>query len=95
MHEGVYTMYRQGEIDMRTRVQKWGNSLGIRIPKVLAREVSLEVDSEVDMVSKDGGVMIFPVRRKPPTLRQLLSHVTEDNLHGEIEADGPFGRETW
>ncbi len=80
---------------MKARVQKWGNSLGISIPRVLAREASLEADGEVEIEIKDGGIVIFPVRRKLSTLRRLLSHVTKDNLHGEIEGGELLGRESW
>ncbi len=80
---------------MKARVQKWGNSLGIRIPKVLAQEVSLHVDAEVEMTGTEGRIVIVPVRNRHPTLRQLLSLVAEDNLHGEIGAGGSLGKEDW
>jgi antitoxin MazE len=80
---------------MKARVQKWGNSLGVRIPKALAQEVALETDSEVDMSTRDGSIIISPVRQKGPSLRQLLAGVTEANLHGEISTGGTKGREAW
>ena len=80
---------------MKAKIQKWGNSLGVRIPKVLAQEVALETDSEVDMSSRDGEIIISPIRQKSLSLRQLLSGVTEANLHKEIVTDGPKGKEVW
>ena len=58
---------------MRAKVQKWGNSLGIRIPKALAQEVGLETDSEVDLAALDGKLVISPVASGALSLRHLLS----------------------
>jgi antitoxin MazE len=54
-------MYKHGDAAMKARVQKWGNSLGFRIPKILAQEVALETDSEVDLSTQDGTIVISPV----------------------------------
>ena len=80
---------------MRARVQKWGNSLGIRIPKAMAQEAAVAADSEVEITSKDGKIVISPLRRKSFSLRQLLSKVTAANIHGEIESGHPVGKENW
>ena len=88
-------MYKHSEAAMKARVQKWGNSLGIRIPRTLAMEVSLETDSEVDLSTKDGTIVISPSRQKRLSLRQLLSKVTESNLHAEIPSGEAEGREAW
>ena len=88
-------MFIHGAAAMKARVQKWGNSLGIRIPKGLAQEVALETDSEVDLSKRDGTIIISPVRQKSTSLRQLLSKVTEANLHGEISTGSTEGREAW
>ncbi len=74
---------------MKGKVQKWGNSLGIRIPRVLAREGAMDADTEVDITSRDGKILISPVRKRTFTLRQLLSHVTDDNLHGASARPDP------
>jgi antitoxin MazE len=88
-------MYKHGITAMKARVQKWGNSLGIRIPKVLAQEVALETDSEVDLSTQDGTIIISPITQKTASLRQLLSKITEANLHGEIATGKVEGREAW
>jgi antitoxin MazE len=80
---------------MKTKVQRWGNSLGIRIPKALAQEAALESDSEVDISSQDGKIVISPLKQKSVSLRQLLSRVTEANLHAEIATGEPEGKEAW
>jgi antitoxin MazE len=88
-------MYKHGAATMKARVQKWGNSLGIRIPKVLAQEVALAPDSEVDLSTQDGTIVISPVMQKVVSLRQLLSKVTKENIHGEISTGKVEGGEAW
>ena len=74
------------------QVQKWGNSLGIRIPKALAMKVGLEEGSEIDLDVEDGHLVIKP---KTKTLDELLSQIAPDNLHAEVHTGEPRGRESW
>jgi antitoxin MazE len=78
-----------------TRVQKWGNSLALRIPKSFATEVGLEHDSSVEVSLVDGKLIVVPVAKPKLTLKQLLAQVTEDNLHHEVDAGPAVGREVW
>jgi len=80
---------------MRTRVQKWGNSLALRIPKALATEIGLQRNSPVEVSLVDGQLVIVPVVEPVFTLEHLLAQVTEDNLHGEIETGPAVGKEVW
>ena len=80
---------------MRTRVQKWGNSLALRIPKLLADEVGLRKGTSVEISLADGKIVITPVTRQELTLEQLLAGVTGENLHPEIDAGPAVGNETW
>jgi antitoxin MazE len=80
---------------MKARVQKWGNSLGIRIPKALAQEAAVAADSEVEITGRDGKIVISPLHRKAVSLRQLLSKVTAANIHDSIESGQPVGKESW
>lgn len=74
------------------QVQKWGNSLGIRIPKAIAMKVGLEEGSEIDFELEDDKIII---KRKSHSLNKLLSQVTPDNLHQEISTGDAKGREVW
>jgi antitoxin MazE len=74
------------------QVQKWGNSLGIRIPKSLAMKVGIGEGTEVDLDIEEGHLVIKP---KSTTLDELLSQITPDNVHTEIPTGEPQGRETW
>ncbi len=78
---------------MRTRIQKWGNSLGLRIPKPFAEEVGLADDAEVELSLDDGGLLVRPARSW--TLGELLQGVTESNLHREFDLGPTAGREIW
>jgi len=78
---------------MRVRVRKWGNRLAMRIPKPLAEDADVSEGAELDLVVSEGRLMATPLRRRRASLRQLLSRVTRSNLHGEVDAGPPVGRE--
>ena len=82
---------------MRTRAQRWGNSLAVRIPKPIAEELHLEADIEVEMSIENGALKVVPLRAARPaySLDRLLDKVTKDNLHGEVDTGPAVGREAW
>jgi antitoxin MazE len=80
---------------MLTKVQKWGNSLALRIPKAFAADAQLENDSLVEISLVDGQIIIKPVSGSNWTLEQLLAGVTEDNLHHEVDFGPSIGNEAW
>lgn len=80
---------------MQTKVQRWGNSLGLRIPKSFAEEAGVEAGSEVDLSVEDGELIIRPRRVPRYDLKDLLRGVTSKNVHREIETGPPVGREVW
>jgi antitoxin MazE len=80
---------------MKTKVSKWGNSLGLRIPKVLAQEMEVNEGSEVEISLENGRLVVKVVKVETEDLTDLLARVRPDNLHGEIETSGPAGTEIW
>jgi len=80
---------------MQTRIQKWGNSLGLRIPKAFAAEARVEEGSTVDLSVENGSLLVRPLRVRKYAVGQLLEKVTRRNLHGEIPTGQPTGREAW
>jgi antitoxin MazE len=80
---------------MKTKVQRWGNSLAVRIPKVFAEEVGLSDDSSVEMRLVKGGLLLEPSPSWPLTLDELLDAVDESNLHDEVDTGPAQGREVW
>lgn len=80
---------------MRIAVQKWGNSLAIRIPKTVAIETKIARGSVLNLRLAKGKVVLEPAAPEGYQLEILLARVTEDNLHGEVDTGGPVGRESW
>ncbi len=80
---------------MRTRIQRWDNSLALRIPKAFAAEARLEQDTVVEVRLVDGKLLIVPVTETSVTLEQLLAGVTEENLHHETDTGPAMGKEVW
>jgi antitoxin MazE len=80
---------------MLTKVQKWGNSLVLRIPKALARDAQLENDSLVEISLVEGQIIVTPVEAPNWTLDELLDGVTKKNIHHEIDSGPSVGNEVW
>lgn len=80
---------------MLTKVQKWGNSLALRIPKAFAADARLENDSVVEISLVDGQIVIRPVTAANWTLEKLLAGVNSTNIHNEIDSGAVVGNETW
>jgi len=80
---------------MRTKVQRWGNSLAVRIPKTFAEEVGLAEDAPIEMRLVKGGLLVEPAPVWGPTLEELVDGVTDGNRHGEVDSGEPRGAEVW
>ena len=79
---------------MKTRVQKWGNSLAVRIPKSFADDLDLGNNSSVEMSLEEGAVVIKPDRDRAWDLGALLTDVTDENIHPAWEKeDAAFDKE--
>ncbi len=80
---------------MITKIHKWGNSLALRIPKALADSVGLGNGTEIELIIEDEKLVITRSRASHPNLEDLLSRVTTENVHEEIDFGEPVGREAW
>ena len=80
---------------MRVSVQKWGNSLALRIPKAVAEESQIAQGSLVELRLRKGELVVKPLAKPSYTLDELLAGVTDDNLHAEVDTGMPTGREVW
>jgi antitoxin MazE len=78
---------------MEAVVKKWGNSLGIRIPNHIVRELSLRDGSFVDISDRGKEIIIKPIHKNK--LSELLSKINEQNMHKEIDTGEPVGKEIW
>lgn len=77
---------------MRIQLKRWGNSLGMRIPKGIADAAGLKADDAVCIDASQDGFIVKKARRKY-TLAELLSRVTPENRHDEVDLGGPVGKE--
>lgn len=82
---------------MVTRIQKWGNSQGLRIPREVLKEARVAVGDEVDVAADDGAILIRPVRRVRGRhkLQDLLARIPKDYRAEGIDWGGPRGKERW
>lgn len=78
---------------MKTRVQEWGNSLALRIPKLFANQMGLEPNSPVELSLRGAELVIAPVKSPVLKLDNLLAQVTEYNLQGEVDTGPAVGSE--
>jgi antitoxin MazE len=79
---------------MKTKIQKWGNSLGVRLPKAITDQKSLRDGSGVFVLIKNDQIVI-ELAEAEMSLESLLSKVTPDNLHGETNWSEARGKEVW
>jgi antitoxin MazE len=79
---------------MVTRVQKWGNSLALRIPRSFAVQAKVAAGTAVDIAVEKGQLVVRPVRQRY-RLRDLLKAVDARNLHAEVQTGRAVGREIW
>jgi antitoxin MazE len=84
----------KGEINVTTKVQKWGNSLAVRIPKVVTGSVQIEEGTEITISVENEIIKIVPTRKKP-TLEELMAQITPENQHSEMDWGQSEGNEVW
>jgi antitoxin MazE len=76
-----------------TAIQKWGNSLAVRIPANLASQVALQEGSVVDVIAEHGNIVLVPQSKKKYSLDELLKDCKPAQLHGETDWGADVGRE--
>ncbi len=79
---------------MNATVQKWGNSLALRLPSSFTKDVHLHRGSVVDISLAEGQIVVTPKKTKKISLSALLKKITRENLHSEIDWGEPRGSET-
>ena len=79
---------------MRIQVQKWGNSLALRIPKSCAVETKIENGSTVEIAVQKGAIVVKPVVEEKITLEEMLAQINDENIHTEINFGKPEGAES-
>ena len=87
----------QGGMNMVTKVQKWGNSQGLRLAKQVLEEARISVGDSVNVSTRDGVIVIAPVRRirGKQSLQELVSRIPKNYKTREVDWGKPVGREDW
>ena len=80
---------------MEARIEKWGNSLAVRIPRSMADQIDLREESLVTLTVNGGELTISSIVVDPKTLEQLLEKIADTNLHDEVDFGPPVGKEVW
>jgi antitoxin MazE len=80
---------------MQGQIQKWGNSLALRIPKALAAEAGVGEGSAVEIELGEVGLVIRPLPEPTYSLQELVAGITEDNRHEEVDFGPSVGKEAW
>src|SRR6266446_1689270 len=78
----------------RTQIARWGNSLGIRLPKSVAEEARL-VDGDAVELSVTEGVVVIKPSRPRYALNELVRRITKRNRHAESDWGTAAGDEAW
>jgi len=79
---------------MKATIQKWGNSLAIRIPKNITKDTRVSEGSNIDIMVENGNIVLSP-RKKEYSLKELLKNITIKNIHSEIFTGNQIGGEIW
>jgi len=85
----------EGKNNMKTHIHKWGNSLALRIPRSFAIEAGIRKETPVEISLVDGKFVITPINEPELTLEQLLSQITPENMHYEVDTGAARGNEAW
>lgn len=78
---------------MIAKAAQWGNSIGVRIPKDLAKRAGIAVDSSVEIDEADNRIIIKAVGKKEYSLKELVNRITPQNRHSEADFGPPVGKE--
>ena len=78
---------------MRGIVKKWGNSAAVRIPAAVMQAADITLEAPVTVREENGRIIIEPERRPDINLDDLVSEITEENTHGEVDLGNAEGKE--
>ena len=77
---------------MQAVVQKWGNSLGFRIPSLWVKDNNVKSGSKIEVIAEKGRIIIIPQKK---SLDDMMAMVNDDNIHSEISTGHAIGNEEW
>jgi antitoxin MazE len=80
---------------MRAKVLRWGNSLGLRLPKKLAEDAKVAEGSLVELWVDRGRLLVAPIAERIYSLDELVRGINSRNCHTSLDWGSPVGREVW
>jgi antitoxin MazE len=82
---------------MVTKIQKWGNSQGLRLAKQVLEDAHIAIGDDVDVAARDGVIVISPIKRirGKCNLKELVARIPRDYQTSETDWGKPAGREVW
>ena len=80
---------------MQSTIQKWGNSLALRIPRAVAAQIGVVQGASVDLDVESGALRVRPTAPPEVLLDDLLSAITPENRHDEADTGAAVGAEAW
>ena len=80
---------------MEARLQKWGNSDGIRIPNIILKSLDLKTNDKVEIKEEEDRIIITKVKPEKISLKERIEKYSGENLSKEFEWDEPQGKELW
>ncbi len=82
---------------MEQTIQKWGNSLAVRIPKAFAEQAKIREGTTLEVSVEEGRVILTPKKPRTSkyTLEEMLAGITDDNMHEAVDWGAPVGKEIW
>ena len=78
-----------------TRIQKWGNSFAVRIPRNLINSLSLTSRVSLDIREEDGKLILTPIQPKKYQLSEMIAQITPQSIHSEVDFGNESGNEVW
>ena len=89
----VYTLIRGGI--MEVRLQKWGNSDGIRIPSSILKSLNIKTNDKLIIEQVEDKIVITVSKNKKISLKERFDNYNKDNLSKEFVWDKNVGKEIW
>lgn len=80
---------------MEARLQKWGNSDGIRIPSNFLKSLNLKTNDKVDLNYEDDKIIISKIKKNKISLEERFSKYNGENLAKDFSWDNARGKEIW
>ena len=91
----MYILKLDGDDSMEARLQKWGNSTGIRIPSIILKSLNLKKNDKMNIEQYEDKIIITKSNKEKISLNERFNNYNGKNLAKEFSWDNPKGKEKW